>query len=625
MPAVDRISSEATASQTKKRARKQPSFSNSRLFMQRVLSSSRFLSTYAKAHRARFVHGTLFSILLVAIRVAMPWPLQALIKPWLAGGQAGGEAANLALFGWHPAVFVGIIYAVLITVLGFADYRLRFNFARFAIGVVRDIRTAVINGIGQIRRLDPNRTSGDLVTRLIGDSARLKAGLKGFLVHVATNGLLFVGISGVLLWMEWRIGFIFLIASLLTVVLTLRGASQIFSRSLKYRRKESKMAHTIAERLILQQNQEDEDEDDADDPSLEANHSSGKYEASITRIQGRTTWAAHLVLAIAIPAALWQSYRAVSTGLINPGELFIVMLYALMILGPMVRLARQGTRCGKILANAQRLRKLLKPTTSGMSDDGPLYSNLREGISMENLRLQSNAKGTKRRWFGPLTLRLEAGQKVAVIGDPGSGKSTLLSILAGREPYKGSATWDDREFRELNADSLSEHVAYIAQIPTWSSLEASEVIDSTVNAKPGDPRSALWKWSGLRPFRSQLKKRGDERILSEEVSHSACKVLALMRYRQSSHSLKLVDDPVGDIRSNRAAKKYLSAFLAAQGREQLVIVALDRPVALNRFDRVIALKKNGRLAFDGSPADWRVFRSTTATKPPAANPAPPSI
>jgi len=517
------------------------------------------------------------------------------------------------MFGWHPAITVGVIYALMISVLGFADYRLRLSFARFAIGVVRDVRAVVIRGIGRLRRVDPERTSGDLVTRLIGDSARLKAGLKGFLIHVATNGLLFVGISGVLLWMEWSIGLIFLSASILTVVVTAISASEIFRRAIKYRHKESKIANTISDRLALHRDEEDDEEMEGD--PLRANRSSGRYEASITRIQGLTTWVTHLILAIALPTALWRSFQAVTEGLIDPGDLFIVMLYALMILGPMVRLTRQGARCGKILANADRLVDLLESTATESTVDFPTFPKLQQCISLENVRLRSQFNGTKRRWFGPMTLQIKAGEKTAILGAPGTGKTTLFTMLAGQRPYKGNIRWDGHEISQVDFSSLCEQIAYVEQDPVWPSLEASGVMGELTNSKPGEPLSVLLKQGGFKSLRSRLKKHGDDKIRVEDVSHSERKFLALVRFRTSSHSLKLIDDPVGEIPSKKAARKFLSAFLTSQHEGQTVVVTLDRPVALKHFDRVIVLEKKGDVAFDGSPDEWKAIQKATQEKP----------
>ena len=593
----------------KGKARDQPFF-----LLRRAVAIGRALSVYAKAHIRSFVIGGLFALLLVGVRVAMPWPLHVLIEPWLKEGQA--PVSNI--FGWHPAVAVGVVYALLVVLLGFADYRLRLHFARFAIGMVRDIRAGVIRELGQMRRLHPNRTTGDWVTRLIGDSARLKAGMKGFLVHVATNGLLFLGVSAVLLWMEWSIGLIFLSASLLTILVTGFGASRIFRLALKFRRKESKIAHNIAERLALHEDEEDEDEDEEDGMmavSQGANRSSGRHEANLTRIQGLTTWSAHFILALAMPAALWQGYRSVENGTITPGDLFVVMLYALMILGPMVRLSRQGARSGKILANADRLQKLLVSTRAERGGEMVASRPLRDGIALERVGLRWLMDGVKRWRFGPLTLRIEAGAKIALLGAPGSGKSTLLAVLAGRENYRGSIKWDGIEVRDTHFEFLNEQIGYVGQVPSWPQFDSAELLESVNKADPEDPIGAIFRYGGLKSFRSRLQVMEGDKISFEEVSHGESKALALVRYRMSGHSLKLIDDPVSEVASTSGARKLLSAFLGAQQADQTVIVALDRPVALDGFDRVIFLQKKGKVSFDGTPEEWAIRKSSSAAPP----------
>lgn len=590
-----------------------------RSLRKRAVATWQSLAIYPIRHRRWFFRGALFALLLVAVRVALPWPLQVLIQPWLESGHLRGSG----LFGEHPALVVGIIYAALVALLGFADYRLRYNFARFSISVVRDIREGILDGIAQLRRRDRGRTSGDLVTRLVGDSARLKAGLKGFLVHVATNGLLFLGISVVLLCMEWRIGMIFFLASLLTVAITAYGASVIYRRALKYRRRETKIADSISDRMALidavtATGMEEEDEE-LEQESHGANRASGRHEAKITRIQGLTTWAAHLVLAIAVPAALWVGHRATGEGLISISELFVVMLYALMILGPMVRLTRQGARCGKIMASADRLR-VLHDRAHRRTEESRELAPLEHAISLEAVKVRASDR--KGRRLGPVTLQFSAGEKVAVLGPAGCGKSTLLSLLAGREDYKGEVTWDDLEYGDILADTIPGHVAIVDQIPQGPGVDLAELSADVQRCAAGDPLRKMLKLGGGRQLRDRIERGGQERLQLEELSYSERKVLGLLRVGKSAHALKLIDDPVCELRSNSVARKYLSAFLGTQGEKQTVVVALDRPVALKQFDRVLVLGKRGKVSFDGTVPEWQAWqaagnRAASGTPDPA--------
>ena len=170
-----------------------------------------------------------------------------ILKPWLS-------SENHQTFIYDPsywpsvAIFSGLVGALFIT-LGFVDQWERLYFARFAIGVVRDLRQAATHSAliaGQ------SKGSGDLVARIIGDTARMKAGLKGFLVHVATNGLLYVGATAILLTVNFYFGLLLVVAGLAIAAITAFGAAVVFNLSFEHRSREGKMANSLERKLAGQ-------------------------------------------------------------------------------------------------------------------------------------------------------------------------------------------------------------------------------------------------------------------------------------------------------------------------------------------------------------------------------------
>jgi ABC-type multidrug transport system fused ATPase/permease subunit len=138
------------------------------------------------------------------LRLALPWPLQALLLPLLNGERVTSPA-------WIPAeldvtLVAGVLFALCIAALGYADARARLSFARFSIGTVRDLRKQAMRGLSRGPCPGVPTRPGDMVARLIGDTARVKAGLKGFLVHVAVNGLPLAGITVVMLYIDLTMG-----------------------------------------------------------------------------------------------------------------------------------------------------------------------------------------------------------------------------------------------------------------------------------------------------------------------------------------------------------------------------------------------------------------------------------
>lgn len=316
----------------------------------------RALASFARRHCRCFVRGVVAALMVVGLRLALPWPLRVLIDPWLSGQSVHSAGVLSWILLWiDPPVLIGGIFLLLLLSLGYADFAERLNFARFAIGLVEDLRAEAIRVVSQDNKLGQLTRSGDLIACLIGDTVRIKAGLKNFLVHVVTNGILFLGVIIVLASMHRTLGLIFASGALVAVILTSFSTSRIFRKSLKTRKKEGKLANRIQQASV---------EKLLEKHCGKVNRSSGFSKASVVRIQGLTTWWVHGIFGVAVMAALWVGGRAVSAGHLSGGDMFVLLAYALMLRAPMVRLARQGTRTGKIIASTDRLAQLLDDPSS---------------------------------------------------------------------------------------------------------------------------------------------------------------------------------------------------------------------------------------------------------------------
>jgi iron complex transport system ATP-binding protein len=62
-----------------------------------------------------------------------------------------------------------------------------------------------------------------------------------------------------------------------------------------------------------------------------------------------------------------------------------------------------------------------------------------------------------------VSLRLRAGEIVALLGPNGSGKSTLIRCLLGQLPVTGEIRWDDRPLASWRKRDLARRIAYLAQ------------------------------------------------------------------------------------------------------------------------------------------------------------------
>lgn len=92
------------------------------------------------------------------------------------------------------------------------------------------------------------------------------------------------------------------------------------------------------------------------------------------------------------------------------------------------------------------------------------------------------------------------------------------------------------------------------------------------------------------------------RVASSDLSIGERKAVATTALLGRNASVFLLDAPAGAL-GKRKARKRIGSILRATG-DATVMVAMSEATRLNRFDRIIQLRK-GRVVFDGTPAAWR--------------------
>jgi phosphonate transport system ATP-binding protein len=209
-----------------------------------------------------------------------------------------------------------------------------------------------------------------------------------------------------------------------------------------------------------------------------------------------------------------------------------------------------------------------------------------------------------------INLRLEPGERVALIGASGAGKSTLLAVANGLiAPQRGQVRW----LGEPQARSRRQRRLQQARIGTlWQDLRLIEELSVQQNlnaaclARWGWPRALL---NLLIPLDSQacaqLLRRLDLDVglLNQPVSclsGGQRQRVAIARLLRQQPQLVLADEPLASL-DPRLAEELLSLLLALSEAPRALLLSLHRPDLLAGFDRVIGLRQ-GRIAFDGPPA-----------------------
>ncbi len=213
--------------------------------------------------------------------------------------------------------------------------------------------------------------------------------------------------------------------------------------------------------------------------------------------------------------------------------------------------------------------------------------------------------------LAPLSMRIDAGEKVAVLGPSGSGKTTLLHLLGGViQPDHGVITIDDRPLAHLGPGrELAGLVGVMHQ--QFDLVPHLAVVHNVLAGNLG-------RWGTLRSLLSLVSPRerhvaldaldrlgiGDKLYeRTSTLSGGEQQRVAMARLLVQTPKAILADEPVASLDPARAEDltKLLAEVAADSGR---TLVASLHSVDLTRryFDRAIGLR-NGQVQFDSPVED----------------------
>jgi len=219
---------------------------------------------------------------------------------------------------------------------------------------------------------------------------------------------------------------------------------------------------------------------------------------------------------------------------------------------------------------------------------------------------QIHLAGRKHPRLDGVTLRLEAGERVALLGASGAGKSTLLSVANGLlQAERGEVLWAGEPIARRRRKRRRQQ----ARIGTlWQDLRLIEELSVQQNLNSG--KLASWGWPRavlnlLLPLESEACAQVlqqvdlDPQLLNQPVgklSGGQRQRVAIARLLRQQPQLLLADEPLASL-DPRLVQDLLKLLLEQGRAPRALLLSLHRPDLLEGFDRVIGLRQ-GRLCFD---------------------------
>jgi ATP-binding cassette, subfamily B, bacterial len=203
--------------------------------------------------------------------------------------------------------------------------------------------------------------------------------------------------------------------------------------------------------------------------------------------------------------------------------------------------------------------------------------------------------------FEDLNLRLEAGQRVGLVGPSGGGKSTLFALLQRfYDVRQGRILIDGQDIARVTQESLR---AAIAVVPQDVSLFHRSIMENIRYGRPSaSDEEVLVAAAAARCDFIDALPRGMATIVGDrgvKLSGGQRQRIAIARAFLKDAPLLLLDEATSALDSE--SEEVIRSALGYLMRDRTVIAIAHRLSTVRAFDRIIVLRA-GRIVQDGPPA-----------------------
>ena len=203
-----------------------------------------------------------------------------------------------------------------------------------------------------------------------------------------------------------------------------------------------------------------------------------------------------------------------------------------------------------------------------------------------------------------LSMTIEAGEFLGLMGPSGSGKSTLLNLLAGIDrPTRGSIRIGDTEISKLSESALapwrSRHVGFIFQlynlIPVLTAFENVELPLLLTNLSKKQRAEHVATALGIVGLNDRAKH------YPRQLSGGQEQRVAIARAIVTDPTLLLADEPTGDLDAKSAGEVLVLLQRLNQEFKKTIVMVTHDPHAAERASRVLHLEKGTLGPGEGAP------------------------
>lgn len=567
---------------------------------------------YARPYVRQMIAMTVAALAGLLAATFIPMVTKAVIDGPIAEGDRRGLVLLAGL-----ALLLGVLEA-------FLAFMRRYVVAVASLGMETTMRDDIYAHMQRLTvAFHDNWQSGQLLSRAMGDVIVIRRFFGFGLIFVVVNLATFAVVIALMVRLYWPLAVITAAAALPVIAFSRSFEKRYRAVSRQLQDQEGDLATSIEEaatgiRVIKSFGRHQLVQREFAGGAREV------YETSMQKVRLRGTfWAVlGIVPNLTMAAVLLVGALAVTQGSLTKGGLAAFVSLVLMLIWPVESLGEILAMGEEAETAAERIFEVLD--TEPDIADRPGATRLRRCMGRVEFEGVGFAyPGTDEGVLRDISLVVEPGETLALVGVTGSGKTTLASLVPRLyDVTAGRVALDGRDIRDIRLANLRRHVAVAFEESILFSASVREnLLLGRPDAGDDDIRGALE--TAQATFAYDLPWGLDTRIGEQGLSLSGGQRqrLALARAVIGTPRVLVLDDPLSalDVHTESLVEDALTRVLA--GVTALLVV--HRPSTLALADRV-ALLSGGTIAAVGSHSrlletvpEYRAILSQEAEQPSA--------
>ena len=545
---------------------------DAKIFM-RILS-------FAKNYKTHFVIATFAVITTAFLSAYRPYLLKEAVKDFTTN-----KNEDTLLY-----------FTLLMLVVLIAEVILQVLFIYFAnwIGqhIIRDMRAKIFRHILQFKMSYFDTTSvGKLVTRVVSDIETIASSFSQGLFMIISDILKMLVVIVVMLLMNWQLALIALAVLPILIYATKLFQIAIKSTFQEVRTQVANLNGFVQERVtgmnIVQLFSREKIEYEK---FMEINDKHKKAHIRAVWYYSIFFPVAEILSSIAIGLLVWYGgLQSVNNIDVEPGEIMSFIMMTQMLFRPLRQIADKFNTLQMGIVSGERVFGVMD-THSSIDKNGAIVADHLHGkIEFKKVRF-SYIKGEE--VLKGISLQVEEGQTVAIVGATGAGKSTIINLINRfYEINSGKICVDGVSVKDYEINSLRNQIAIVLQdVFLFSDSILNNITLKNDDISYNEVEKAA-KQIGIHDFIMSLP-NGYHYNVKERgamLSSGQRQLIAFLRAYVSKPSILILDEATSSVDSHSEQMIQFATDTITKGRTSIVIA--HRLATIKKADKIIVMDK----------------------------------